>query len=231
MITLMNAAKGHLGVYGFLAALALTALSAGGEAIADQSVQVNGSIHVSAGTPADAVATVNGSIRVDDGAAVTSATTVNGSVDLGNHASATSLRTVNGALTLGGAAHVSGDATSVNGAFTLGAGAEILGSLSNVNGKITLNSAHVAGGIKTVNGGISITGASRVEGGILVRKPGDSMSTTVNIPRIVIGAGAAVQGELRFERPVHLFVSSKATIGKVTGTTPVPFSGDTAPND
>ena len=80
-------------------------------------------------------------------------------------------------------------------------GAEILGSLSNVNGKITLTSAHVGTGIKTVNGGISITGASHVEGGIVVERPGTQLiQITHDVPRIVIGPGATVQGELRFER-------------------------------
>jgi len=48
-------------------------------------------------------------------------------------------------------------------------------------------------------------------------------------PRIVIGPGATVQGDLRFERTVRLFVSDKATIGPVTGATPIPFSGDIPP--
>ncbi len=38
-----------------------------------------------------------------------------------------------------------------------------------------------------------------------------------------------IQGELRFEREVKLYVSDKAIIGPVTGATPISFSGDTAP--
>ena len=125
---------------------------------------------------------------------------------------------------------MSGSASSVNGELTLGDGAEVSGSLSNVNGKITLTAAHVGGGIKTVNGGMNITGASRVEGGILVEKPSSELMQMVHeVPRIVIGPGATVQGDLRFERTVQLFVSDKATIGTVTGATPIPFSGDTPP--
>jgi cytoskeletal protein CcmA (bactofilin family) len=126
---------------------------------------------------------------------------------------------------------VSGSASSVNGELTLGDGAEITGSLSNVNGKITLTAAHVGGGIKTVNGDMNITGASRVEGGILVEKAsGGVLQILHDVPRIVIGPGATVQGELRFERTVKLYVSDKATIGTVTGATPIPFAGDTPPN-
>jgi hypothetical protein len=42
----------------------------------------------------------------------------------------------------------------------------------------------------------------------------------------VIGPGAVVKGELRFEREVRLYVSDTATIGNVVGATPVKFSGD-----
>jgi DUF4097 and DUF4098 domain-containing protein YvlB len=222
----------RVGVNGFVAALAvMLALSACGRSNdGDESNKINGSIHVPAGKPPAAVATVNGSIHIDDNAAVISATTVNGSVHLGDHATATSLSSVNGSIVLGTGAHVSGSASSVNGELTLGEGAEISASLSNVNGKITLAAAHVGGGIKTVNGSMNITGASHVEGGILVEKPStELLSMLHDVPRIVIGPGATVQGELRFERTVRLFVSDKATIGTVTGATPIPFTGEIPP--
>jgi hypothetical protein len=197
----------------------------------DDSNKINGSIDVPAGKQPGAVATVNGSIRIAANAAVTSATTVNGSVHLGDNGTAASLNTVNGSVTLGKGAHVSGSASSVNGEFDLRDGAEVAGSLSNVNGKIALAAAHVGGGIKTVNGSMNITGASRVEGGILVQKPATELvQFGRDVPRIVIGPGATVQGELRFERTVQLFVSDKATIGTVTGATPIPFTGDAPPN-
>lgn len=195
----------------------------------DGSTKVNGSVHVEAGKAAEEAHTVNGSIHVDDNAAVTSAGTVNGSVRLGAHATATSAKTVNGAISLGEGAHVSGSASSVNGDLTLASGAEVSGSLTNVNGKINLNSAHVAGGIKTVSGDIHILGASHVEGGILVEKPNSILFNSED-PVIVIGPGAVVQGDLRFERKVKLYVSDKATIGTVTGATPIAFSGDNPPN-
>jgi hypothetical protein len=221
------------GAHGFLAALAalavLGALSAcGGSYDGDESTKINGSIHVPAGKQPGPATTVNGSITVDDNAAVTTATTVNGGVHLGSHASAVSLNSVNGDIGLGAGAHVSGSASSVNGGLELGDGSEVLGLLSNVNGKITLAAAHVGGGIKTVNGGMALTGASHVEGGILVEKPGTEVLQILReVPRIVIGPGVTVQGELRFERTVKLYVSDKATIGTVTGATPIPFTGDT----
>jgi len=216
----------------FLAAIAMLASlsGCGGSYGGDESHKINGSIDVPAGKPLGAVATVNGSIHVDDDAAVTSASTVNGGVKLGDHATASSLTTVNGSVTLGRGAHVSGHVSSVNGALSLEDGADVTGTLSNVNGEIDLTGAHVGGGIKTVNGGMNVGGASRVEGGILVEKSnGGNMQIFHDVPRIVIGPGATVQGDLRFEHTVKLFVSDKATVGTVTGTAPISFTGDAPP--
>ncbi|MGO9934828.1 MAG: hypothetical protein ACLPV8_23850 [Steroidobacteraceae bacterium] len=217
----------------FVAACALVvALSGCDNSLdSDDSHRINGSIHVPAGKQPSDVTTVNGSIHIDDSAAVMSATTVNGSIHLGAHATAAALKTVNGSIALGAGAHVSGGAESVNGDLTLADGADISGSLSNVNGKIALTAAHVAGGISTVGGSISILGASHVEGGISVHKSSGFGISFLgeDIPLIIIGPGATVQGDLRFERKVRLFVSDKATIGAVTGATPVPFTGDRPP--
>jgi len=217
---------------GCLAVLALsTALAACNDAdTGDESNKVNGSIHVPAGKPAGAVSTVNGSIQVDANATITSASTVNGGIELGDHASASSLSSVNGSITVGDGAHVSEGASSVNGALSVGDGADIATSLANVNGKITVTGAHVGRGITTVNGSIRITGASHVEGGIAIQKPATELLQIVhNIPTIVIGPGARVQGDLRFERTVKLYVSDKATIGTVIGATAIPFTGDKPP--
>jgi cytoskeletal protein CcmA (bactofilin family) len=221
------------GVYWSIAALAaILALSAcDGSGDGNESAKINGSVHVPTGKPPGIAATVNGAIHVDDNAAVTSATTVNGSVHLGDHATAGSLSSVNGAIAIGKGAHVSGSVSSVNGELTLADGADLSGSLSNVNGEISLTAAHVGGGIKTVNANMKITGASRVEGGILMQKPTTGLvQLSQDVPRIVIGPGATVQGELRFERPVQLYVSDKATIGTVTGASPIPFTGENPPN-
>lgn len=194
----------------------------------DGTNKVNGTVHVPAGREATSAHTVNGSIHVDDDANVTTASTVNGNVHLGAHATATTLNTVNGSVSLGEGAHATGGVESVNGDLTFGSGADVAGGVSNINGKITLNTAHVGGGIHTVNGTISINGASHVEGGILVKKPSGNLFNGEE-PVIIIGPGATVQGDLRFERKVRLYVSDKATIGNVTGATPVSFTGDTPP--
>jgi cytoskeletal protein CcmA (bactofilin family) len=197
----------------------------------DASSRVNGSVHVPAGRAAGTADTVNGGIDIDANAAVTSAKTVNGRIALGAHATADSLTTVNGDINVGAGAHVSGALDSVNGAIILGDGALVGGSLENVNGGIRLSAARVDGGITTVNGNIDIRGDSRVERGIHVQKVDHGLiHFDSGVPRIVIGPGATVSGELRFEREVKLYVSDRATVGAVTGATAIPFSGDSPPN-
>jgi DUF4097 and DUF4098 domain-containing protein YvlB len=191
---------------------------------------VNGSIHVPSGMKRRNVGTVNGSIRVDDAATVSEAHTVNGDIRVGAHATSESLKTVNGAITVGAGAHVNEKVTTVNGSLTIRDAAQIGGAVTSVNGNIALTAAHVAGGIESVNGDINIGSNSRVEGGILMRKPHQSLfHWEGSPPRVVIGPGANVQGNLRFEREVSLYVSDRATIGPVIGATAVRFSGDSPP--
>jgi DUF4097 and DUF4098 domain-containing protein YvlB len=192
---------------------------------------VNGSIHVAAGRKSVEAGTVNGNIRIDDDANVSSAHTVNGDIRVGARATVESLHTVNGAITLGAGAQVKETVTSVNGSLDMGDAARVAGAVSNVNGEIVLASAQVGGGITTVNGDVKLKGNSHVEGGILVRRAHSTgwFNWEGNAPRIVIGPGASVQGELRFERKVRLYVSDRATIGPVSGATPIRFSGDTPP--
>jgi hypothetical protein len=204
----------------------------GGDVTADGSGtnSVNSSIHVPAGSKSGSVKTVNGSIHIDDNATVESAGTVNGSVALGAHVSADAVGTVNGSITLGEGAHVAHDLTTVNGSMILKSGADVAGPLTNVNGRISLSDAHVGGGLHTVNGDIDVGSGSRVEGGILVRhSSGGWFNLDSHKPRIVIGPGAVVQGDLRFERPVDLYVSDSATTGPITGATAIRFSGATPP--
>jgi len=191
---------------------------------------VNSSIHVPAGTHSGAVDTVNGSIHIDDNATVASAGTVNGSVALGAHATADTVGTVNGSITLAEGARVTRDVSTVNGSMTFKSGADVGGPVSNVNGHIALTAAHVAGGLHTVDGDIDVGGGSHVEGGILVKHGGGGwFNFNTRKPRIVIGPGAVVQGDLRFERAVDLYVSESATTGPITGATAIRFAGASPP--
>jgi hypothetical protein len=194
---------------------------------------INGSIHVSAGTSGGEVSTINGSIRADDNAQLTGGHTVNGNISIGDHATATSLTTVNGGILLGQEAKVSATVTTVNGTLALRQGAEVGGHLANVNGSIILAGATVDGGISTVNGNIDIGANSHVRGGIIVHKPSTGFFhwwSDSDKPRVVVGPGAVVEGTMNFERAVRLYVSDTATIGQVTGATPVKFPGDQPPN-
>jgi hypothetical protein len=216
----------------FSLAAALLILAGCGYTDRDDSHKVNGSVHIVAGKAPGEAETVNGGIDIDTDATVTAAKTVNGGVHLGAHATASSLTTVNGPITLDAGARTTGTVESVNGGLTLHEGSEVGGSLENVNGKIELNSAHVSGGIKTVNGSMDITGSSRVEHGILVQKASTDLIHfgKDDVPRVVIGPGATVEGELRFERVVQLYVSDRATIGPVVGATVIRFSGNAPPD-
>jgi len=190
--------------------------------------KVNGSVHVEAGQQVGDASTVNGSVHIEDGATVRKASTVNGSVELGDKAQASEVGTVNGAVTLGAGARVSGKIEAVNGAIRLAKGVDVGGRVSNVNGAISLDDAHVAGGLGTVSGDITVGANSRVEGGILVDRPGGWFRwSNHRPPHVVIGPHAVVQGTLEFRRDVVLEVSNSAQIGPVKGATPVKFSGDT----
>lgn len=232
-VRLGHARPGHLGPNRLLAFVLVGAfgLLAGCNRSDDgsETQKINGSVHVVAGKAPSVAETVNGGVNIDDNAAVTAAHTVNGGIHLGAHAAADTLNTVNGDISIGAGAHVAKQAESVNGGVSLREGAEVLGAIGNVNGKIELIGAHVAGGIKTVNGDITIYGPSHVEGGILVQKTNGIIHFGSGVPRIEVGPGATVQGDLRFEREVKLYVSDKATIGTVTGATAIAFTGDTPP--
>ncbi|MHA6205859.1 hypothetical protein ACXU4B_15645 [Dyella soli] len=207
---------------GLALALPLTTLAA------DNDIdKVNGSVHVDAGQRAGNVSTVNGAVHIGDNAVVQKASTVNGSVEMGDRAQATAVDTVNGSVTLGSSGRISGAVDTTNGAIRLARGADVAGKVGNVNGSISLDGAHVAGGIQTVSGDINVGANSRVEGGILVDKPGGWFNwSNSHPPHVVIGPHAVVQGTLEFRREVVLQVSDTAQIGAVKGATPVKFSGD-----
>lgn len=221
-----------------LAVLGVTAMisgcDGGGDVVAsaDGAKTINGSVRVPAGEHTGAVGTVNGPVDIAENAVVGTVSTVNGSIDIAAHAGADSVTAVNGPITLGSGVHVTRGVTTVNGSISLN-GAEVGGGIKNVNGQIELTGAHVAGGVRTVEGDINISGDSHIEGGIVVQKShswfGFSWDSHPRKPRIVIGPGAVVQGDLRFEREVQLYVSDQATVGAISGATPIRFSGEKPP--
>jgi hypothetical protein len=199
----------------------------------DEYSKVLGSVRVPSGQHIDSATTVNGSVEIGDNSVVKHAETVNGSITMRGHSESESVKTVNGSVTLEDGVRVGGAIELVNGHVSLARGADVTGRVSNVNGSITLDGAHVGGGIETTSGDIDINGASRVEGGILVNEDNDSWFHFFrgHDPRVVIGPGSVVKGQLRFHHQVKLYVSDRATIGDVDGATAVRFSGDHAPQD
>lgn len=212
-----------------LAALVLCAAGIARASDSDSISTVTGSITVSAGEHRGDLSTVNGSIHVSENAVVGHAHTVNGSVTLAARATAGEVQTVNGAVRLNDGAQVSGSVHTVNGALSLDKGAGVTGALANVNGSIRVDAAHVGGDVETVSGGIEIGPDAHVDGGVIVRKEHSSDSDSRPPQRIVIGPGSVVKGTLRFERPVELYVSDRATVGAVEGATPIKFTGDHPP--
>lgn len=208
-----------------VAVLALPLMAPAAEDISE----VNGAIEVAAKQQAGHLSTVNGQIQIGAGATVGSADTVNGRISLDKGASAESLKTVNGSITVEADARVARSVTAVNGTITLEHNADVSGRVATVNGDISLDGAHVGQGIQTAEGDIEVARQSRVEGGIHVEKENQgwfSFSFWDEAPRIVIGPGAVVQGPLKFEREVKLYVSDSATIGPVEGAKVVRFSGE-----
>jgi len=187
---------------------------------------INGSVNVPEGGSEENATTINGGVNVGDGARVGQAATVNGGVRIGQNATVDSAKTVNGGISIGRGTRVSEDVVTVNGGVRLGEGSDVTGEIVNVNGGISLSAAHVGRGITTINGDIHIGRGSHVEGGIRVKKPDADWSSHGREPRIVIGPESVVDGPLKFERPVRLYVSNTAKIGKVEGATPESFDGE-----
>ena len=173
---------------------------------------VNGSISVGAGD------TVNGTIRIEEGARIRDAETVNGSIRLASGVSARNVESVNGSVRVGENVTIEGHIDVVNGKITLGEGSRIADDVENVNGEITVNGAEIGGSVTTVSGDIGLENGAIVRGDIVVEKPGGWGSGGRNRkPRIVVGPGTTVAGDIRLEREVELYISDTASVGGVTG--------------
>lgn len=191
---------------------------------------VSGSISVGRGaTVTGSLETVNGRISIEEDASVRDAETVNGSLRVADGAGTGSLSTVNGEVRLGGRVRVDGSVSTVNGSLDLGQGTAVSDDVGNVNGEITLAGAEVGGNLETVNGNVTLEDGSVVRGDLVVEKTrGNDWFNRP--PRVVIGPGSRVEGEIRLEREVELYISDSAEVGGVSGAMSmedaVRFSGD-----
>ncbi|QNP41834.1 DUF4097 family beta strand repeat-containing protein [Lysobacter solisilvae (ex Woo and Kim 2020)] len=187
--------------------------------------KVNGGITVEAGEQYGALDTVNGGIDIGANARVASAETVNGGIEVGAGAQTGALETVNGGIRIEENVTASGGVSTVNGGIFVGRGGKVAGSVETVNGAIGLVDTDVDGDIETVNGDVTVGIGSHVRGGLHYEKPGTSIIHfgKRRVPRVVIGPNARVDGPLRFEREVVLYVHATAKTGAISGASAIRF--------
>ncbi|HEX2139267.1 MAG TPA: hypothetical protein VHG33_06100 [Woeseiaceae bacterium] len=192
---------------------------------------VNGSIDVGSDAIVNgALETVNGSIRIERNAQVGNVETVNGRIRLAAGVTAEEVASVNGSISLDEQA--TADSVSVvNGKIRLEPGAQVASGVGNVNGEVVITGAEIGGDLSTVNGDVTLTENARLRGNLVVEEPdGLNWNGDRREPRIVIGPGARVDGEIVLEHEVELFISETAEVGGVTGVMSmddaVRFSGD-----
>jgi DUF4097 and DUF4098 domain-containing protein YvlB len=178
---------------------------------------VNGSITVGDGATVNgSLDTVNGTIRVGENTRVRDIDTVNGSIRLASGVTADDVGSVNGSIRLGENVTIDGEIDVVNGKITVGEGSSVSDDVQNVNGEINLSGAEVGGDVSTVSGDIQLENRARINGDIVVEKPG-GWGRENRKPRVIIGPGSVVVGQIHLEREVELYISETAEVGGVTG--------------
>lgn len=195
----------------------------------DGHTTVNGSINVGSDAVVNGgLQTVNGSIRVDANARIQDAQTVNGRIRLASGVTAGAVESVNGSVVVERKTTLE-DISVVNGDIELQPDTQVARDVANVNGEITVEGAEIGGGLTTVNGDVSLVEGAHLAGNLTVERP-DGFSTDRRKPRIVIGPGARVDGEIVLEREVELYISETAEVGDVSGVMTredaVVFTGD-----
>jgi len=182
---------------------------------------VNGSITVGSGaTVTGSVETVNGSIRVDTDAVIEDAETVNGSIKISSGVKAEDIDGVNGAIRIGKKVTITGEVSVVNGMIAIDSGSKIANDVSNVNGEISITGAEIGGDLSTVNGDVALNDGANLHGDLTIEKPGGfnwNDDDDDRMPRVTIGPGSKVGGNIIAEREVELYISDTAEIGGVSG--------------
>ncbi len=192
---------------------------------------VNGSVTVgSDATITGDVSTVNGGIRVGDRSVIEDADTVNGSVKISDYVQARNLSTTNGNIQIGENASIHGYVSTTNGDISVEMNTTVADDLGNTNGDIELNGGRIGGTVSTTNGDIELFDGAVVSGDIIVEKPRGWNWNRNQRPRVVIGPGCRVEGEIRLEREGRLYISESADVGGVSGemsmSDAVMFSGN-----
>lgn len=188
---------------------------------------VNGRIDIGQNCQvAGAAKSVNGSIRVGSGSRVEQIENVNGGIEISDNSTVRdSIGNVNGGIQLGENVRVGGPIETVNGRIETAAGTVIDGPIQSVNGRINLIGTEAAG-LVTYNGSVTIGPDSHLTGPLQIKRSRGMNFDGSSVPRITIGAGSRVDGELSFEREVELYVHETAVIGEVSGAEIIRYSGD-----
>jgi hypothetical protein len=180
---------------------------------------VNGSIAVGHDAVVNGgLETVNGNIRIDDNARIEDAQTVNGSVRVASGVNTKGISSVNGSVSVGDNSTVDGDISVVNGRISLGSGSSVSANVSNVNGAIDVSGTGIGGDLTTVNGDVTLSENAILRGDLVVERPRSrGIDFRKGKPRILIGPGARVAGNIRLEQEVELYISETAEVGGVSG--------------
>ena len=191
---------------------------------------VNGSIEVGSGAVVTGgLETVNGGIRIDSNAQVQGVQTVNGRIQLASGVTAGEVESVNGSVSLEEQASAEG-VSVVNGKIRLQPGARVARDVGNVNGEIEIAGAEIGGDLATVNGDVTLSDNAQIRGDLVVEKPDGFNWDDNRRPRVVIGPGSRIDGEIVLEREVELYISDSAAVGGVRGVMSLEdaqrFSGD-----
>jgi cytoskeletal protein CcmA (bactofilin family) len=193
-------------------------IEAGGQSSGESTI--NGSISVGRdATVTGDLETVNGSIRIDESARIEDAGTVNGALRLANGVTAQDISSVNGTVELGENVVIDGEISVVNGRISIGSGSEVSKDVSNVNGAIQVRGTTIGGDLATVNGDVTLTANSVLRGDLIVEKPNSRQRgrSEKRKPKVVIGPGVRIHGEIELKREVELYISESAEVGGVTG--------------
>jgi acetyltransferase-like isoleucine patch superfamily enzyme len=178
---------------------------------------VNGSITVGdKATVTGGLETVNGDIRVGDNSVIEDASTVNGSISIDDGVKSGALSTVNGSIEVGEKVTAE-EISTVNGRIKLEDGSSTSGDVSTVNGGLGFLGSRVGGDVTTVNGNVDLSDGAVIAGDLIVKKPHTWFRDDSHPPKIVIGPGSRVEGTIRLERKVKLYVSESAEVGGVEG--------------
>jgi DUF4097 and DUF4098 domain-containing protein YvlB len=179
---------------------------------------VNGSITVGAGaTVTGGLETVNGAIRIDENAVIEDAETVNGSIKIAPGVKAQDIEGVNGTIRVGANVTINGEISVVNGQIGVDKGSSVGGDVNNVNGEIRMTGAEIGGDLSTVNGDVTLDDGANLHGNLTIEKSGGWHSNNSRKPKIIIGPGCKVGGQIIAEREVELYISDSAEVGGVSG--------------